>query len=140
MAQVKTLIRPTAQHVRIVSLGENDCYKRVIPADNYNKAKIVFGVVTDVLANDETAAVVAIEYEISSYSDVDAKIVTLTETDDVAIYPAQPEEVRIYFSDVAEAQERKVAAKNRELVEAKRRLEAVARVLTAPLSTPQVEM
>lgn len=139
MAQVKTLIRSQAQHIRIVSLAAGDVYKRIIPPDNYNKAKVVFGVVTDVLVNDETTALICVEYEVTSYSDVDAKIVTHTETDDVAVFPAHPEEVRVYFTEVAEAQERKVAGKSRELVDAKRKLEAVERVLSSDLTTPQIE-
>lgn len=139
MAQVKTLVRSTAQHIRVVSLAEGDVYKRIIPPDTYNKAKVVFGAVTDVLVNGENAAVVAIEYEITSYSDVDAKIVTLSDNEDVAIFPARPEEVRTYFAEVAEAQERKVAAKNRELVEAKRRLDAVHTVLSTELTAPKMQ-
>jgi hypothetical protein len=139
MANVRTLVRHEAQHIRVVSLAEGDVYKRIIPADTYNKAKVVFGAVKDVLVNGEHTAIVSVEYEISSYSDVEAKLVTLTEQEDVALFPARPEEVRVYFEEVREAQDRKVAAKRRELAEALRRFDAVNSVLAGELTVPQIE-
>lgn len=134
MAQVKTLVRPTAQHIRITSLAQGDVYKRVVK--EYQEHVVVFGVVTDVLANDEDAAVIAVEYKLS-YSDVDAKIVTFEGDSTVAIFPAEPEEVRTYFAELAESAERKVRAKERELVEAKRRTDAINQVLNGELHSPE---
>lgn len=137
MAQVGTLVRVNANHVRVVSLSVGDVYKRIGTEQYGSKPAIVFGVVTDVLANGEQAAVMAVEYQVS-YSDVEAKLVTLTDGEDVAVFPAQPDEVRVYFAEIEESSERKVRTKERELAEAMRRHDAVQKVLNSELRAPEI--
>ena len=144
MSKVKTLIRPEAKHVRIVSLTIGDVYKRLVTTDRYGsacKTETVFGVVTDVMSDGKAGAVAAIEWA-RSYGSVEARFTTLVGDSDEAIFPAQPDEVGAYFTELAEVGVREVAKHAQALADAVRKLaqvQAVARMeLTAPKTTPVV--
>jgi len=137
MVQVGTLIQSDAKIVRVVSLRAGDVYKR-LTLDSYGKGKLSFGVVTDVLQNGSQAAVCAVEYD-TSYNTVDAKTVTLSDQEDVSIYPALPMEIESYFLELEEVVARQIETRTRELRDAQRKSEQIRKILDGELRQAEVE-
>ena len=71
--QTQQFIRGSAEVVRVTALVKGDVYKRLEEATNYSEAKMLYGVVTDVLNNGSEAAIQAVEFT-PSYGSVESKI------------------------------------------------------------------
>lgn len=138
MTDVKTLVRATAQHVRITTLAKGDCYKRLEPANSYTKAEMLLGVVTDIMSDGDTSVITAIEYHLT-YGEVKPKLVTLVSGDETPIFPADPEEVLTYFDELETLQRSKIERIERELAEARRTMNKLVEVGNSYLSKPAIE-
>lgn len=137
--QTKTMIAPSAEMIRVVTLKQGDVYKRLVD-DTYgaSKKKIVVGVVTDVLHNGETAALTSIEVT-SSYSSVEVKPMAFGGEDDLTLYPASPKEVEAVMSEVLAVQRRKVETAEKGVEEARAVLRMVEEVTTQALTSAGTE-
>lgn len=119
--QVKTLISPSAAIVRVAEVRKNDVYKR-IEKPSYGDERLVYGKVIDVLASDEDAALVALEFVPVDYSTgIQACVRTFKGDTEIALFPASVEEYALHLDQAIDAQERTVEAAGREY-EAKQRL------------------
>jgi hypothetical protein len=124
--KVDQVIRASAEVVRIVALKPNDVYKRI--GKSYGgEAKLVFGIVTDVMSNGDDAAITAIEYELE-YGNVKPTIKVFDSVGDVAIFAAEPAEVRQHMEDLVRAvqdKEAKALAEHRTAVRLRRDVEKI---------------
>lgn len=119
--QVKTLINPSATIVRVAEVRKNDVYKR-IEKPSYGDERLVYGKVLDILASDEEAAMVALEFVPVDYSTgIQAVVRTFKGDTEVALFPASIEEYTLHLDQAIEAQEKTVEAAGRDY-EAKQRL------------------
>lgn len=119
--QVKTLINPSATIVRVAEVRKNDVYKR-IEKPSYGDERLVYGKVLDILASDEEAAMVALEFVPVDYSTgIQAVVRTFKGDTEIALFPASIEEYTLHLDQAIEAQEKTVEAAGRDY-EAKQRL------------------
>jgi hypothetical protein len=119
--QVKTLINPSATIIRVAEIHPNDIYKR-LEKPSYGDERLVYGKVIDVLATDEEAALVALEFVPVDYgSAISAQIRTFKGDTEIALFPATIEEYVMNLDAAITAQERTVEAAGRDY-EAKQRM------------------
>lgn len=90
--KIDSIVQPTANIVRIVNLEKGDVYKRVITS-TYSDAKLVIGVVREVLISEEMTTVVGTEYD-QQYGSIKVEDKIMVGDSDVMIYPATPDELR----------------------------------------------
>lgn len=106
-----TIIQASAQIVRITELKEGDVYKRV-DSTTYGAEnnKLVFGVVTSIMHNGVDGAICAIEIKQEAFSAntvTQQKVFTLNSN--IAIFPAQPDELKQWAMDLQAEFDKKVA-------------------------------
>lgn len=117
--QVKTLIKSNANIIRVSEVGTGDVYKR-LDKPAYGDERVVYGVVLDVLANGEDAALVTLEFGPVSYgTDPKPIIKTFKGDGDVALFPAALDEYLITLDEVRAAQQKVVEGHQRTLDTAK---------------------
>jgi hypothetical protein len=143
--KVQSFIQPEASIARVTTLRPGDVYKRLEVGSYAGAAdEIRFGVVTDVVANGETSAIVALEYR-NEYGSIKVEHKTFSGTRDVAIFPANPTEFAEHIDQLLRFLESDIASKERELAKQKDLLQRVASIkpgeLTAAITElfPQVE-
>lgn len=90
--KIDSIVQPTANVVRIVNLEKGDVYKRVITS-SYSDAKLVIGVVREVLISEDKTTVVGVEYE-QSFGSIKVEDKIMVGDTDVMIYPATPDELK----------------------------------------------
>ena len=138
--QTETIIRASAQIMRITELHAGDVYKRLETSGM--ESNLVFGIVTDVMSNGEDAAVVATEISKSYYGPTVRELKIFTTLSNVAIFPATPEEIAQRFAEYREEMGKKVAEAQKALDKAREEYQLVdatlRRVETAnvTLATP----
>lgn len=135
--QITNIVKPTAQVGRVIELAEGDVYKRV-ESSTYD-TKLVHGVITGILSNGERTTVTAIEYVPGGYSSNEVKTKIFTDTDDVAIYPADPTEFRNAIDDLETSQERAVLSSRTALERSEHLLEQIRGLRTLEVSAPTVQ-
>lgn len=97
---VKTLINPTVQAIRVVDLQKGTVYKRI--TKNYSDTyKVTYGVVLDILNGEETFIDV-VEVE-KSYGDPKFNFTVLGEESDLNMYPTTKEELVEHFAGVEDS-------------------------------------
>lgn len=108
--QVQTIIQPSANIVRITSVEVGSVYKR-LDKPTYGEARMLFGIVTDVMTDGEESALIAIEFVPPTYisGSVEPTLKTFKGDSEVSIYPAQPEEFRVAMEQAMEQQQRSIA-------------------------------
>lgn len=111
--KINQLVQTNADIVTITTVKRGDVYKR-LDEPSYGGPKLLFGVVTDVLANGETSVITALEVT-ASYDTVEVIEKVFAGGGEVQLYPAQPEEFTEHRARMIEASERSVATKRREL-------------------------
>ena len=94
---VKTLINPTVQAIRVVDLQKGTVYKRVVKeySDTYT---VKYGVVLDILNGSETF--IDVVEVTKKYSDVDFEFTVLGEKSDLNLYPTTKEELAQHFEGI----------------------------------------
>lgn len=135
--QITSIVKPTAQFGRVVELAEGDVYKRV-ERSTYD-TKLVHGVITAILTDGENTTVTAIEYAPGGYSTNEIKQKTFTDQDDVAIYPADPDEFRMAVDDLDAAQQRAVEVARGTLERAEHMLKQILSLRTLEVSAPTTQ-
>jgi hypothetical protein len=132
--QTKTLIKDSAEVVRIITLEPGDVYKRLV-ATPYGDGKhtIRIGIVQDVLSNGEQSAITALEFK-PSYASVAPEIVVFAGDEDVALFTATPAEIDTFFAEVEAEAQRQVTATRTALGKAEDIAEAVARARSMSLA------
>lgn len=134
--KVQTVVKDSAEIVRIVQLSPGDVYKRLVKQSYETAYSLRVGIVQDVLNNGERIAVTALEFE-HSYSSAVPKIEVFGDDTDLTLFAATPDEVRVYLGEILEAARRQeksaadAAAKAREILT---RIEEIAETegITAP--------
>lgn len=135
--QITSIVKPTAQIGRVVELAEGDVYKRV-ERSSYD-TKLVHGVITGILTDGENTTVTAIEYVPGGYSSNEVKQKTFTDQDDVAIYPADPDEFRMAIDDLESSQQRAVESARGTLERAAHMLEQIRSLRTLEVAAPTTQ-
>lgn len=127
--QTQTLIKDTATVARVTQLEEGDAYRRLIPKDSYNESRIALGLVTGVLNNGESVAITALEITKGRYS-VEAEIKTkvFEATNDLALFPADADEVQNILADARRAADRAVESARKSLRDAEEKEAELANV------------
>jgi len=112
---VKTLINPTVQAIRVIDLQKGTVYKRIEKdySDNY---KVVYGVVLDILNGDNTFIDV-VEVE-KSYGSPKFNFKVLGEKSDLNMYPTTKEELTSHFDGVEDSIVRDIESKKEEVAKA----------------------
>lgn len=111
--KINQLVQTNADIITIVSVKRGDVYKR-LEQSAYSADKLLFGVVTDVLANGETSVITALEVT-AGYADVTIEEKVFAGGGDVQLYPANPEEFIEHRARMFEAAERGVEKARRDL-------------------------
>ena len=138
--QVKSFIQPEASIARVTTLRPGDVYRRLQTSDYVGGTdEIRFGVVTDVVANGETSAIVALEYR-NEYGSIKVEHKTFSGTRDVAIFPATPTEFAEHIDQLQRFLEGDIATKERELAKQKDLLERVTAIKPGELTAALTEM
>lgn len=127
--RVRNLIEASADVVTITTLKRGDVYKRVVPAGQFSEAKMQYGVVTSVMNNGEQGAIQGIEYALDYSAGVVAKAAVFDSETDVALFAAQPEEVREHIAEMRQAVNLKVREAEQKLGDARSLAERTAEVL-----------
>lgn len=102
--QTQQIVRGSAEVLTITRLAVNDVYKRVVETSYSTEPTLRYGVVTDVMDNGPDAAVVALEFRPADYSggvQIETKIITGSQQ--IAIFPATPDEVGEHMAKILEA-------------------------------------
>lgn len=119
--EINQLVKVSGQISTIVELSPGDVYKRLITSD-YRPDKIVLGVVTDVFANGETAAISTIEYS-EGYPSVEVKTQVFAGNKEVQIFPVTVDELKSRIGDLIATARQGEKKANDELIRAKNILE-----------------
>ncbi len=118
--EIRTLVDTSATVTRIAKLREGDTYKRIFKP-SYGEPELRFGIVTSLLSNGSDGGFTALEYTTASYNAVKIEGKIFQSTDDLAVFPATPEELIEHFDELE-----KVAARGvREAREALQKAEAL---------------
>lgn len=110
--QTKTLIQSQANVVRITSLNKGDVVKLV--QKEYSSTEVYYGVVLDLLNNGNSTFIQILLYK-RSYGDFTAEIKTYSGEEDLALFPANVEEVREHFDSVIQCMERNLITEKKKL-------------------------
>jgi hypothetical protein len=134
--RTETLIKDSAQVVRVVELAPGDVYKRLVKKDYSETYEIKIGIVQDVVSNGERAALTALEFQ-TGYNTATPKIEVFADDSELNLFVATPAEVETFFDDVRDAARRQVEQAEDAAVKARRVLEAVKQASQLALSTPK---
>lgn len=145
--QTQTFIAPSATITRVTELTKGNTYKRLVDNSFSSDDKMVYGVVTDVLNNGTAIAIQTIEFEPDYANRIEIKHRVFKGERDLAIFPAEPNEIRSYYLDAIDASARNVKTKEQDLSKAQQEhatLKAftegrVTEQLTAPVTTNVIE-
>lgn len=134
--QVSQIIKPSAVAVRITEVVAGSVYKR-LDKPSYGEPRLVFGVVTDVLHDGESAAITAVEFT-QDYAggDVTPKIKAFGGDTDVAFFPATPEEFQVAMAEAITSQTRTVEAAERDLRQKQAVLDRLTRAADEGITAP----
>jgi hypothetical protein len=143
--KVETLVRDSAEVVRIVQLSPGDVYKRLVKQSYETTYSIRLGVVQDVVSNGEQTAVTALEFDYA-YSSATPRIEVFANDSDLQLFAATPEEIRTYFAEVFASARRQVQAAEEAATKARGVLQTVDKVskaiiadeLTAPQTSGEI--
>lgn len=102
--KINQVIQTSADIITVLTVKRGDIYKR-LDTPSYGSPKLLFGVVTDVLANGETSVVTAVEVT-ATYADVEISEKVFAGDNDVQLYPADIEDFTAYRTQMIEAAER----------------------------------
>jgi hypothetical protein len=134
--RTETLIKDSAQVVRVVELAPGDVYKRLVKKDYQETYEIKIGIVQDVVSNGERAALTALEFQ-TGYNTATPKIEVFADDSELNLFVATPAEVETFFDDVRDAARRQVDSAEDAAVKARRVLEAVNDASQLALGTPK---
>lgn len=131
--ELRTIIKDSAQVVRISNVGPGDVYKRLVPKGYANpptEFEMRYGWATDVMNNGEVVVLSALEYEIDYSS---AKLVQVTHRGDMdlALFPATPEEFALHRDEVMTHLRRAVQQAEQALDSAEGKLRDASRMFEA---------
>jgi hypothetical protein len=132
--KISTVIRPSAEVIQINEVTVGAVYKR-LDTPSFGEPRLVFGVVTDIMHNGESAALVAIEFIPPAYSgSMEPTLRTFQGDAEVAIYPAQPEEFSLAMQQAIEKQERAIEEVRKNLAAKQSVLDMMERTLMSPMT------
>jgi hypothetical protein len=134
--QVNSLVKASAQVIRITEVTEGDIYKRY-DKPSYGEARMLFGVVTDVLHNGEDAAIVSVEFVPEGYGTAyEPRIKTFGADAEVMLFPASLDEFQVGMGEAITAQQRVVEAAERDAANKRSVLERMRTLRESALSVP----
>lgn len=102
--KINQLIQTNADIITVLTVKRGDIYKR-LDEPSYGSAKLLFGVVTDVLANGERSTVTALEVT-AGYNSVEVTEKVFAGEGDVQLYPAALEDFETYRDTMIAAAQR----------------------------------
>lgn len=111
--QTKNIVQASCNVIRITNLRKGDTVKR-IEEQTYGGAKVQYGVVVDLLNNGDRTFIQLMEYE-KNYSSVTCAVKIISDKDDVALFPVEPDEVREYLDEAIVNMEAQVKTKQDEV-------------------------
>lgn len=135
--RTETLIKDSAQVIRIVELSAGDVYKRLVKETYGETWKIKIGIVQDVISNGERAALTALEFD-TGYNTATPKIEVFADESDLHLFTATPAEVESHFTDVRDAARRAVESAQDSLDKAEKIFASVEEAAQIALSAPKV--
>lgn len=134
--QVNTLIKPSAQIIRIAEVSKGDVYKRM-HTPSYGTQGIVYGVVMDVLHNGEEAILTGLEFSPVEYgNDIAPTVRTFKGDTEVSLFPATVEEYRHALTEAIKVQQRSVDIVEKDWQAKHRVLKTMQTQLTSELTPP----
>lgn len=138
---IETLVKANANHVRVTQLSEGDVYKRL--SETYGRPELKLGVVTGILSNGDTTVVTALEFDDSYTSSERVKEYVMKSGENVAIFPATPEEIEVVTDRITDRAKDDVAnarqALERKQDQQRRIADLMDRIGSGALSTPAFE-
>lgn len=136
--RTETLIKDSAQVVKIVELSTGDVYKRLVKeAYSSETYKIKLGIVQDVISNGEQAALTALEFE-TGYGSVKPKIEVFADESELHLFAATPDEVHAYFDELEQVARRQLNTAAEALEQAEKVSASVSQARRISLSAPKV--
>lgn len=112
MNNIKNIIQTSVEIITITKLKKNDVVK--IIEENYSDAKLMYGIVQDLLANGEDVTLQLLIMDIA-YGDLKLSTKVITAKNTFQMYPANIEEVRDFFNKTKEVFIQKISEKEQEL-------------------------
>jgi len=136
--QVNSLVKASAQVIRITEVAEGDIYKRY-DKPSYGEARILFGVITDALHNGDEAVICSVEFVPEGYgTEFQPRLKTFGTDTEVVLFPASLDEFQVGLGEAIDAQRRVVETAERDAASKRAvlsRMEAlVAEALTVPVT------
>lgn len=132
--QVNSLVKASAQVIRVTEVAEGDIYKRYDkPA--YGEARLLFGVITDALHNGDEAVIVAVEFVPEGYGTAyEPRMKTFGTDDEVVLFPASVEEFEVGMGEAIAAQTRVVETAERDAASKRAVLERMRDLASSTLT------
>jgi hypothetical protein len=111
--QTKQIVQASANVVRITNVSAGDVYKR-FEQSSYSDSTY-FGIVRNVHNDGENTVIECTEFR-KSYSDLEMNYKVFTnKTEDLAMFPATPEELNMELSGIIENKEKQIQKKEKEI-------------------------
>lgn len=137
--KVNTLIKPSAQIIRIAEVSTGDVYKRM-HTPTYGTQGIVYGVVIDVLHNGEEAILTGLEFSPVEYgNDIAPTVRTFKGDTEVTLFPASVMEYRHALTEAIKIQQKAVDTQEREWQAKLRVLNVMQEQMVSDLTPPVLE-
>lgn len=130
--ETRTLIRSSADVLRITSLQKGDVYKRLVESEHGGSDSVLMGVVTDVLSNGEKCAISVIEIGCDQWGAFTVRVANFAGARELAIFPASVDEIQTFMADAIERARDDVERK--ELATARTVLERLERIASGDMS------
>jgi len=126
MSSTTQIVQASAQIVTILTLRENDVYKRFHKRYN-DEFDLRFGIVSSVSYNGSDAMIVALEFDPNSSAAPEIKV--WASNTELQLFTATPEEITAGFRELRERGERGVTAAREELTKKVELLDQVCVIL-----------
>jgi hypothetical protein len=137
MTTIKTIVRAEVSATIVANLKAGDVYKR-IEKSVYGDSKLLFGVVTDIMASGEDIAITTLEFQSEYGASAEPVLKVFDGTAEVSIYPASLDEWDTAHAEAITKQERAVEeaaqslARKESVLVRMRQVAAIASTSTAP--------
>lgn len=129
--QVKHVVQASAEMVHISEVHIGDIYKR-IEKPSYGDERLVFGKVIDILATDEDAALITLEFVPQDYSNgIQAAVRTFSGKTEVVLFPATVSDYEVALNNAIDAQEKVMLAARADYEAKSRMLDRLMEAMSA---------
>lgn len=124
MATIKQVVRAEVSATIVTDLKVGDVYKRV-ESSGYGDPKLLFGVVTDIMASGDELAITTLEFASEYGGAYDPALKVWLGSSDLAIFPATLDEFDVAHGEAIRKQELTVETAERDLT---RKTDVLARM------------